>query len=114
MDIAKLFNTDFPAWLEANADTARRVGAKYIFNITGEGGGQWFLDLSRTGPKVEPAAGQRADCTITVSAADFEKLWNNPYMGESMYYSGKIWISGDEMLALSLQNVFARVKATAG
>ena len=27
MDIAKLFDTDFPAWLTANADTARRVGA---------------------------------------------------------------------------------------
>jgi putative sterol carrier protein len=114
MDIVKLFDADFPAWLEANADAAKRVGAKYIFNITGEGGGQWFLDLSRTGPKIERAAGQRADCTITVSAADFATLWANPYAGESMYYSGKIWISGDEMLALSLQNVIARIKAASG
>ncbi len=114
MDIAKLFDTDVPAWLEANADAAKRVGAKYQFNITGEGGGQWFLDLSRTGPKIERAAGQRADCTITISAADFPTLWSNLYAGESMYYSGKIWISGDEMLAMSLQNVFARIKSAAG
>lgn len=114
MEIAKLFDTEFPGWLAANADAAQRVGAKYLFNITGEGGGQWFLDLSRTGPTIERSSEQRADCTITLSAADFQTLWGNLYAGESMYYSGRIWISGDETLALNLQNVFQRIKSAAG
>jgi predicted lipid carrier protein YhbT len=114
MDIQKLFDSDFPAWLAANTDAVRRVGAKYVFNITGEGGGQWFLDLSRSGPKVERSAGQRADCTITVSAADFQSLWDNLYAGESLYYSGRIWVSGDEMLALNLRDVLQRIKSAAG
>ncbi len=114
MDIPKLFDTDFAAWLTANADSVRHVGAKYMFNITGEGGGQWFLDLSSTGPKIERSAGQRIDCTITLSATDFQTLWGNLYAGESMYYSGRIWISGDEMLAMSLRDVLQRIKTTIG
>jgi putative sterol carrier protein len=82
-----------------------------VFNITGEGGGQWFLDLSRSGPKIERSAGQRADCTITLSAADFQTLWGNLYAGESLYYSGRIRIAGDEMLALNLRDVFQRIKS---
>lgn len=113
MDIVKLFDTEFPVWLAANADAARRIGAKYLFNITGEGGGQWFLDLSRTGPQIERGAGQRVDCTITLSVANFLTLWSNLYAGESMYYSGRILISGDEMLAMSLRDVLQRIKSTA-
>lgn len=114
MDIQKLFDVDFPAWLTANADSVRRIGANYVFNITGEGGGQWFLNLSSTGPKIERGAGQHSDCTITLSAADFGTLWSNLYAGESMYYSGRIWISGDEMLALNLRDVLQRIKTTTG
>ncbi len=110
MDITKLFDTDFPAWLAANADAARRVGARYQFNITGEGGGQWYLDLSSTGPKIERATGTRADCTISLSAADFTALWNNLYIGEQFYYSGKLSVWGDEMLALRLRDVLQGVK----
>jgi hypothetical protein len=113
MDIAKLFDTDFPAWLAANADAARRVGAKYQFNITGEGGGQWYLDLSSTGPKIERATAARVNCTISLSAADFASLWDNLYIGEQFYYSGKLSLWGDEMLALRLRDVLQGVK-TAG
>ena len=114
MDIQKLFDTDMPSWLSANAESVRRVGAKYIFSITGDGGGQWFLDLTKTGPMIERSTGQRADCTITLSVADFQTLWGNLYAGESMYYSGRIWISGDEMLAMSLRDVLQKIKLATG
>jgi hypothetical protein len=114
MDISKLFNTDLPAWLAANADSAKRVGGRYAFNITGDGGGKWFLDLSSTGPKIEPASDQRADCTITLSTADFETLWGNLYAGESLYYSGRVYISGDEMVALQLRDFLMRAKSAIG
>ena len=114
MDIQKLFDNDVPAWLTANAATARRVGAKYGFNITGDGGGKWFLDLSSTGPQIERSAGQRADCTITISAAYFETLCGNLAAGESLYYSGRLWVSGDEMLALNLRDVLQRIKTAVG
>jgi putative sterol carrier protein len=107
IDIQKLFTVDFPARLAANPDAARRIGARYQFNITGEGGGQWFVDLSSTGPKVEAGQPGRADCTITISAADFKQLWANPSSGMQLYFSGRLRISGDEMLALRLQNMLA-------
>ena len=114
MEIQKLFETDLPAWLAGNTDSAKRVGGRYAFNITGDGGGQWYLDLSSTGPKCEPGAGQRADCTITLSAADFQTLWGNLYAGESLYYSGRLYISGDEMVAMQLRDFLMRAKSAIG
>jgi len=114
MEIQKLFETDLPVWLAANADSARRVGSKYVFNITGDGGGKWYLHLSHSGPTIEPASGQRADCTITASVADFQTLWNNLYAGESLYYSGRLYISGDEMVAMQLRDFLMRAKSTLG
>ena len=81
MDIPKLFETDLANALAAKPDVAQRVGVKFQFNITGEGGGQWFVDASSTGPKVEAANPGNADCTISMSAEDFEQLWQNPSSG---------------------------------
>jgi len=105
MDIQKLFNEDLPTRLAANPDAARRIGAKYQFNITGEGGGQWFLDLSRTGPTIEAGNPGKADCSITISAADFQQLQQNPNSGMQMYFSGRLRVAGDEMLAMRLQDI---------
>ena len=51
VDIQNLFNETIPAALNKNADAAKEIGAKYQFNITGEGGGEWFIDLTPSGPK---------------------------------------------------------------
>lgn len=105
MDIAKLFNVDLAGAVAAKPEAVQRVGVKYQFVITGEGGGEWFVDASPTGPKVEPGNPGTADCTIKVSAADFEQLWSNPSSGMSLFFSGRLNVSGDPMLALKLQDL---------
>jgi putative sterol carrier protein len=105
MDIAKLFNTDLANAIALKPDVARRIGVKYQFIITGEGGGEWFVDVSPTGPKVEQGNPGTADCTIKISAADFEQLWNNPSSGMNLFFSGRLTVTGDPMLALKLQDL---------
>ncbi len=105
MDIAKLFNTDLANALALKPDVARRVGAKFQFIITGEGGGEWFVDASNSGPRVEQGNPGGADCTIKISAADFEQLWNNPSSGMNLFFAGRLSVSGDTMLALKLQDL---------
>lgn len=105
MDISKLFETDLANAMAAKPDVVQRAGVKYQFNIRGEGGGEWFIDASVSGPKVERGNPGGADCTIAISTQDFEQLWQNPSSGMNLFFSGRLSISGDAMLAMKFQDL---------
>jgi putative sterol carrier protein len=107
VDIHKLFNEDLPAQLAKHGDAAKQIGAKYQMNITGEGGGEWFIDVSETGPKAEQGNPGNADCTMTISVEDFHKLHENPQAnGMQLFFAGKIKMAGNQMLAMKLSKLF--------
>jgi putative sterol carrier protein len=104
VDIPKLFNEQLPAALVRNADEAKSINAKYQMNVTGAG--SWHLDLTSAGPTV--IQGEKpADCTITILAADFEKLYESPAAGMQLFFSGKLKIDGNQMLGMKLQKLFS-------
>jgi len=105
VDTKKLFNEDLPAALAKNAEDAKTIGAKYQMNITGKG--SWFIDVSATGPKCVPGE-EPADCTITIASEDFQKLFENPQQnGMQLFFSGKLKIAGNNMLAMKLNKLFS-------
>jgi putative sterol carrier protein len=112
VDIQKLFNETLPEGIAKHADKAKEIGAKFQMNITGDGGGSWFIDLtSDTGPSAKPGEGA-ADCTITISAEDFQKLHENPQAnGMQLFFGGKLKVAGNQMLAMKLQKLFDFEKA---
>lgn len=104
-DIKQLFNETLPAGMAKNAEDAKSIGAKYQMNITGEG--EWFIDVSATGPSCKPGTGE-ADCTITIAADDFQKLLENPQAnGMQLFFSGKLKVAGNPTLAMKLQKLFS-------
>ena len=108
VDIQKLFNEELPAALAKNPDQAKQIGAKYQINITGDGGGEWFIDASDSGPKAEKGNPGGADCTITLTTEDFQKLHENPQAnGMQLFFAGKLKVAGNQMLAMKLQKLFA-------
>jgi hypothetical protein len=107
VDISKLFNQDFPAALAKNPEDAKSVGAKYQLHITGDGGGDWNIDVSPSGPSIHPGTAD-ADCTITISAEDFQKLYEDPAANATpLYFNGKLKITGNPLLAMKLQKLFS-------
>jgi putative sterol carrier protein len=105
VDIKKLFNEELPAALEKNPEEAKAIGAKYQLNVGGEG--EWNIDVSPTGPSCKPGTGD-ADCTITIAGEDFQKLVENPQAnGMQLFFAGKLKVSGNQMLAMKLQKLFA-------
>jgi putative sterol carrier protein len=107
VDIQNLFNNELPAMLAKHSDQAKQIGAKYQFNVTGEGGGTWFIDVSDSGPKVEAGDPGTAECTMTMAAEDFQKVYENPQAnGMQLFFSGKLKVSGNQMLAMKLQKLF--------
>jgi putative sterol carrier protein len=107
VDIQKLFNDELPAALAKHADDAKTVGAKFQLNITGPAGGEWNIDVTASGPTCKPGSGP-ADCTMTLSDEDFQKLLENPQAnGMQLYFSGKLKMTGNPMLAVKLQKLFS-------
>ena len=107
VDIQKLFNEELPAQLAKHGDQAKQIGAKFQINVTGEGGGEWFIDASDSGPKAEKGNPGGADVTISISSEDFQKLYENPQAnGMQLFFAGKLKVTGNQMLAMKLQKLF--------
>lgn len=98
VDLQKLFNEELPANIAKHADAAKRIGAKLQIQITGEGGGEWFIDASDSGPQVTPGDPGGADATITISAEDFPAYYENPRgSGMALLFRGKLKIVGNQL-----------------
>jgi putative sterol carrier protein len=107
VDIQKLFNEELPAALAKNAEDAKTVGAKFQLNITGPTGGEWNIDVTSDGPSCKPGSGP-ADCTMTLTDEDFQKLLESPQAnGMQLYFAGKLKMQGNPMLAVKLQKLFS-------
>ncbi len=108
VDIRNLFNVEIPAKIKDHPDKAKEIGAKFQINITGDDGGEWFIDASDSGPKAEAGNPGTADCTITIASEDFQKLAENPQAnGMQLFFAGKLKVGGNQMLAMKLGKLFS-------
>ncbi len=106
VEIKKLFNDELPAAMLKHPDDAKAIGAKYQINIPGEG--EWFIDVSPTGPSCKAGTSGAPDCTIQIAGDDFQKLVENPQAnGMQLFFAGKLKVTGNQMLAMKLQKLFA-------
>lgn len=107
VDIQKLFNETLPHGIAKHPDAAKQIGATFQMNVTGEGGGSWFIDLKSDTPSAKPGDPGGAECTITISAEDFQKLHENPQAnGMQLFFGGKLKVAGNQMLAMKLSKLF--------
>ena len=103
VDIQKMFNETLPATMARNADVSREIGVTYQLELTGEGGGQWFLDCTANGPRIEAGNPGTAECAVTMTAVDFQQLMEAPQAnGMKLFFSGKLKITGNPLLATKL------------
>jgi len=106
VDIKKFFNEELPTSLAKHPEEAQAIGAKYQMNVTGEG--EWFIDVSPSGPSCVAGPGTGPDCTITIEANDFQTFLENPQAnGMQLFFAGKLKVQGNQMLAMKLQKVFS-------
>ncbi|GAB4561521.1 MAG: hypothetical protein Tsb0020_09070 [Haliangiales bacterium] len=105
-DAAELFDDLMPPALEKHKDKAKEVNAIFYFNITGDGGGEWTVDLVSDTPAVHKGDTGNAQCKIEVSSEDFQTMLNDPNAGMQLFFQGKLKVEGDPMLATKLQTFF--------
>ncbi len=106
MDAQTLFNDKIPQALAKFPDKAKEVNAVYQFNVEGDGGGKWTVDLVSTPPSCTSGSVTTAQCTITIGHEDFKALLGNSNLGMQLYFQGKLKVAGDPTLAMKLQKLF--------
>ncbi len=105
MDAKALFTEKLPKQIEANPDKAKEVGAIYLFNVSGDVGGSWTVNLKDEVGVQEGDAGN-AECTIEIADEDLAKVLEDPTAGMQLFFEGKLKVTGDPMLATKLQEIF--------
>ncbi|KAM9650615.1 LOW QUALITY PROTEIN: hydroxysteroid dehydrogenase-like protein 2 [Trichechus inunguis] len=93
-------------------DTVKAAQAVYQFELSGEDGGTWFLDLKSKGGNVgcgEPPA--QADVVMSISTEDFIKMFSGKLNPTMAFMSGKWKIKGNMALAIKLDKLMTQMNA---
>lgn len=101
----EIFENKIPAKLEQNAAKIAGINAIYEFNINGDGGGVWSIDLSGGAGKVVSGSTGNAKCTVTMSASDFSDMIEGKLNPQMAFMTGKLKVAGDMGLALKLGGI---------
>ena len=91
--------------LKEKPETSKAVNAVYEFNITGDNGGVWTVDLTKEPGAVSSGSTGAAKCTVTCAAGDFMNIVSGKMNPQMAFMSGKLKIKGDMGLAMKLQKV---------
>lgn len=89
----------------------RSVGAVYMFELSGEHGGLFYLDLKNghghAGEGVPP--GGEPEVTLTLSVTDMQRMFMDKLKPMPAYMSGRLKVSGDLSAALQLEDIIKTV-----
>src|SRR3954453_7343708 len=99
------FEEKIAAKLKAKPETSKAVNAVYEFNITGDNGGVWTVDLTKEPGTVQAGATGAAKGTVTCASSDFMNIVSGKMNPQMAFMSGKLKIKGDMGLAMKLQKV---------
>ena len=93
--------------IEANPDLVDKVKAVFQFDITGDGGGRWWVDLLNKPGAVGKGEKKEATCVITMDAGDFVGMASKTVNPVKLFMTGKLKIGGDAAAAMKIQNILA-------
>ena len=96
---------EFFEGLPARADQSKLAGMNnsYLFDV--ESAGQWHVTISNGVVSVREGDGD-ADCTISATEENFQKILSGEQNATSAYMTGKLKIKGDMGAAMKLQKLF--------
>ena len=87
-------------------EQAGDLNATILFELTGEGGGEWSLTLANRQATVVAGAAPNPTMTFSASASDYVAIINGDLNPMQAFMQGKVKIKGDMGAAMKLQKLF--------
>jgi SCP-2 sterol transfer family len=109
--VKAFFDQKVPAALATNPEKAKDVAAIYLFKVSGPDGGTWTVDLVSNPPTSQVGAVGAPQCTVEATDDDFRSMIDGGMQAAmSLFFSGKLKVSGDPTLATKLSKLLAMAK----
>ena len=86
-----------------NSDKMKGVTAVYQFELTGDGGGNFHIDVKDGEAEFGDGQHDNPSITVTMEVADFNQLLDGSLNPTTAFMTGKIKVKGDMSLAMKLQ-----------
>jgi putative sterol carrier protein len=91
-----------------NPDAAAGLDAIFQFDISGEEAGQWHLVVKDQQCQILEGSHDGPNVTYSMASNDFVDMMTGKLSGQAAFFSGKLRVSGDLMLAQRLESLFRR------
>jgi putative sterol carrier protein len=87
-------------------DKAQGLNTVIQYDITGEGGGNWYATIKDGACAVTAGTAPNANLTLTMSGQDWLDMLAGKLSGQMAFMSGKLKLKGDMGLAMKLGTLF--------
>jgi putative sterol carrier protein len=89
-----------------NKEAAKGLKAIFGFDLSGDGGGQWHIDIDNDKCEVKTGAAAAPSITLSMTASDYVDMSTGKLNRQMAFMSGKLKISGDMGLAMKFASLF--------
>ena len=90
-----------------NPNEAKDMDKVFQFDISGEGGGQWYVKIKDGQCQVQEGFQEDPSVTLTMSAETWIAMVNKELNGVQAFMTGKLKVSGDILLAQRIYDLFS-------
>ncbi|RJR50435.1 MAG: SCP-2 family sterol carrier protein [Desulfobacteraceae bacterium] len=90
-----------------NQNLAKGLDAVCQFNITGDGGGNWYLVIKEGACQVNEGTAQGPKVTLTMGTETWIGMVNKKVNGMQAFMMGKLKVTGDVTLAQRIPALFS-------
>jgi len=108
--IGKVFS-EIDQTVKKDPSLVKQVNGVYLFELTGDNGGQFTVDLKNGNGSVSVGSTTKPDCTFVMSSSDFIELVNGKLNSQQAFMKGKLKIRGNMRFAQKFETLLkARAK----